>query len=50
MDPADVADLIVKGIKANDFWIITHPDWKDVMIERAEAMKLHNALHTGFGG
>lgn len=50
MDPADVADLIVKGIKANDFWIITHPDWKDVMIERAEAMKLHNSLHTGFGG
>ena len=50
MDPIEVADLIIKGVMANDFWIITHPDWKDVMIKRAEAMKLNNSLHTGFGG
>ena len=50
MDPLEVANLIIKGVMANDFWIITHPDWKDVMIKRAEAMKLNNSLHTGFGG
>ena len=50
MDPAEVADLIIKGVMANDFWIITHLNWKDVMIKRAEAMKLNNSLHTGFGG
>ena len=49
-DPAEVADMIAKGILANDFWIITHSDWKDVMVERAAAMKRDNSLHTGFGG
>lgn len=49
-DPADVADMIIKGITDNDFWIITHSDWKDIMIERAAAMKRDNSLHTGFGG
>ena len=49
-DPAEVADMIAKGILANDFWIITHSYWKDVMVERAAAMKRNNSLHTGFGG
>ena len=49
-DPAEVADMIAKGILANDFWIITHSDWKDVMVKRAAAMKRDNSLHTGFGG
>ena len=50
MAPAEVADMVVKGIVANDFWIITHADWKNVMLERAAAMKKDNSLHTGFGG
>ena len=49
-DPVEVADMIVNGIAANDFWIITHADWKDVMVERAAAMKRDNTLYTGFGG
>lgn len=49
-DPAEVADMIVNAISANDFWIITHADWKDVMAERVAAMQRDNSLHTGFGG
>jgi len=47
--PSMVAEMIVVAIKSNDFWIITHPDWKRVMQERAAGM-LENKLVTGFGG
>ena len=50
MDPSAVADMVVKGVVANDFWIITHSDWKDVMVERVASMKRDNSLYTGFGG
>jgi NAD(P)-dependent dehydrogenase (short-subunit alcohol dehydrogenase family) len=50
MDPADVADLVVRGIRANDFWILTHPQWKEVLKERVAAMIRDNSLHRGFGG
>lgn len=49
-DPAEVAELIVQAIVKDEFWIITHPDWKDVLEERVAAMKRDNSLHTGFGG
>jgi NAD(P)-dependent dehydrogenase (short-subunit alcohol dehydrogenase family) len=49
-DPAEVAELIVQAIVRDEFWIITHPDWKDVLEERVAAMKRDNSLHTGFGG
>jgi NAD(P)-dependent dehydrogenase (short-subunit alcohol dehydrogenase family) len=47
--PADVAGMIVQAIKSNDFWILTHPDWKAVMQERVTGMQ-DNQLVTGFGG
>lgn len=50
MDPSDVADMIVNAIRKNDFWIITHPDWKGVMKQRVAAMEKDNSLFTGFGG
>lgn len=50
MDPAQVAGMIVNAIRSNDFWIITHPEWKNVMKERVEAMTRDNSLHTRFGG
>jgi NAD(P)-dependent dehydrogenase (short-subunit alcohol dehydrogenase family) len=49
-DPADVAEMIVQAILKDEFWILTHPDWKDVLSERVAAMKRDNSLHTGFGG
>jgi NAD(P)-dependent dehydrogenase (short-subunit alcohol dehydrogenase family) len=47
--PATVADMVVAAIKTNDFWILTHPDWKSVMQERVAGM-MDNQLVTGFGG
>ena len=47
--PAAVASMIVTAIKNNDFWIITHPEWKTVMQQRVAGM-LNNELVSGFGG
>ncbi|MFT4519738.1 MAG: NAD(P)-dependent dehydrogenase (short-subunit alcohol dehydrogenase family) [Halioglobus sp.] len=47
--PSDVAEMIVAAIKANDFWILTHPEWKNVLQERITGM-IDNKLVTGFGG
>lgn len=49
-DPSEVADMVVRAIHADEFWILTHPDWKDVLAERVAAMQRDNSLHTGFGG
>ena len=47
--PVAVADMIVASIRTNDFWILTHPDWKTVMQERVAGM-MDNQLVSGFGG
>jgi NAD(P)-dependent dehydrogenase (short-subunit alcohol dehydrogenase family) len=47
--PAIVADMIVTAIKNDDFWILPHPDWKTVMLQRAAAMQV-NKLFFGYGG
>ncbi|MGB1140500.1 MAG: SDR family NAD(P)-dependent oxidoreductase [Halioglobus sp.] len=47
--PEAVAGMIVDAIRADDFWIITHPQWKAVMQERVGGMQ-DNQLVTGFGG
>jgi NAD(P)-dependent dehydrogenase (short-subunit alcohol dehydrogenase family) len=50
MDPSRVAELVCNAIVNDDFWILTHPEWKNVMKERVEAMIRDNSLHRGFGG
>jgi NAD(P)-dependent dehydrogenase (short-subunit alcohol dehydrogenase family) len=47
--PASVADMILAAIKVNDFWIVTHPEWKNVMKQRVAGME-NNQLVSGFGG
>ena len=37
-DPAAVASLVVAAIRANRFWILTHPEWTDVLRRRVDAM------------
>jgi NAD(P)-dependent dehydrogenase (short-subunit alcohol dehydrogenase family) len=37
-DPADVASLVVEAVRANRFWILTHPEWGDVLRRRVEAI------------
>jgi hypothetical protein len=49
LEPSDVAGMIVNAIKNDDFWIITHDEWKNVMKERVEGM-VNNKLVSGFGG
>ena len=47
--PEAVAGMVVDAIRNDDFWIITHPQWKEVMLERAAGMQ-NNQLVTRFGG
>jgi NAD(P)-dependent dehydrogenase (short-subunit alcohol dehydrogenase family) len=37
-DPAAVAALVVAAIRANRFWILTHPEWTDVLRRRVDAI------------
>lgn len=50
MDPAEVADMVVDGIRTRRFWILTHEPWKQIMIDRAEALARDGSLVTRFGG
>lgn len=49
MDPMDVADMVYNAIVADEFWILTHPEWKQVVQDRAAALVADNSL-LGFGG
>ena len=48
--PESVADLVVEAIRANHFWILTHPNWIDVLRKRVEGMEDGRRLVSGFGG
>ena len=49
-DPAIVADMVFNAIVNDDFWILTHPDWKNVLNQRVAALVKDNSLYSGFGG
>ena len=49
MDPADVADMVHDAIVGGKFWILTHPDWIDVLARRVEGMRTGD-LVQGKGG
>jgi NAD(P)-dependent dehydrogenase (short-subunit alcohol dehydrogenase family) len=48
--PKSVADRIVEAIRARQFWILTHPEWIDVLRKRVEGMEDGRRLVSGFGG
>jgi len=50
MDPCEVADMVIDGIRTNRFWILTHEPWKQVMVDRAAALARDGSLVTRFGG
>jgi len=50
MRPEDVAERVMNAIVNQEFWIITHEKWKDVMTSRIKGMVESNQLVTGFGG
>jgi len=50
LSPESVADQIVHAIRAQEFWILTHVDWIDVLRKRVEGMEDGRKLVMGFGG
>ena len=34
IDPSDVADRVVDAIRAGQFWILTHPDFGEITLDR----------------
>jgi NAD(P)-dependent dehydrogenase (short-subunit alcohol dehydrogenase family) len=38
IEPAHVARLVIDGIRANRFWILTHPEWHEVLQRRVAAI------------
>ena len=48
--PESVAELVLDGIREQRFWLLTHPDWIDVLRDRVEGMAQGGRLVTGFGG
>jgi len=49
-DPSEVADMVCNAIVKDDFWILTHSEWKDVLTKRVAALVGDNSLYRGFGG
>ena len=49
-DPSEVADMVMDAIVNDDFWILTHSEWKEIMQARAAALSNDNSLYTGSGG
>jgi NAD(P)-dependent dehydrogenase (short-subunit alcohol dehydrogenase family) len=49
-DPAEVAAMVVDGIRTNRFWILTHPNWYGVLEARVAAMAADGHLEQGAGG
>jgi NAD(P)-dependent dehydrogenase (short-subunit alcohol dehydrogenase family) len=48
--PDEVAQMVVEAIRTNRFWIVTHPEWLDVLRDRVEDMVRDGSLGQGFGG
>jgi NAD(P)-dependent dehydrogenase (short-subunit alcohol dehydrogenase family) len=45
-EPVEVAAMVVEAIRANRFWILTHPEWVEVLQRRLDAMATTGALTT----
>jgi NAD(P)-dependent dehydrogenase (short-subunit alcohol dehydrogenase family) len=48
--PESVAELVVSAIREQEFWILTHPKWIEVLRHRVEGMEDGRRLVMGFGG
>ncbi len=44
LDPAEVAALVVDAVRENRFWILTHPEWKEILGRRLDALVERDAL------
>jgi NAD(P)-dependent dehydrogenase (short-subunit alcohol dehydrogenase family) len=48
--PESVADRVFSAIRDQEFWILTHPKWIDVLRRRIDGMENGRHLVSGFGG
>ncbi len=48
--PESVAECVIDAIRAKEFWILTHPEWIDVLRDRVDGMSDGRRLIVGFGG
>ena len=48
--PESVAELVIEAIRKQEFWILTHPKWIEVLRGRIEGMEDGRRLVQGFGG
>jgi hypothetical protein len=49
-NPESVAGQVVSAIREQEFWILTHPKWIEVLRQRIDDMEDECHLVTGFGG
>ena len=42
--PLQVAELVFNAIVADEFWILTHPEWKQIVQQRAAALANDGSL------
>jgi NAD(P)-dependent dehydrogenase (short-subunit alcohol dehydrogenase family) len=49
LSPESVAEQVIHAIRAQEFWILTHADWIDVLRKRVEGMEDGRKLVMGFG-
>jgi NAD(P)-dependent dehydrogenase (short-subunit alcohol dehydrogenase family) len=42
--PESVAEVVVDAIRNSRFWILTHPQWREAMVKRAEALAKDGSL------
>ncbi len=47
MDPDEVGRLVLEAIRANEFWILTHPRWTKAMQNQIDAMNDNRSLTNG---
>ncbi len=48
LDPDDVAAMVVDAVKTRRPWILTHEDWQDSVVERAERIVAGEGPSSGF--
>jgi NAD(P)-dependent dehydrogenase (short-subunit alcohol dehydrogenase family) len=49
-DPSDVAEMVCNAIIKDEFWILTHSDWENVLQQRVDCLIKDRSLFSGFGG
>jgi hypothetical protein len=47
MPASDVADLVVDAVRQDRFWVLTHPEYAELVTQRAEGVAAGDAPVRG---